>query len=168
MKEALTRTTLNATTAASHFAYGRVMAENVIALVILPKVAEKDRGADTKKVGSLAPDYQYDSWRILAEDTGAKGTLRVANSARDNLLPPIVQVVMVAMDETSALRLTPGQVPDWTIGERPLFRKVDNEADLIADLGELETRLQAARVNYRVFSTDVVIRASKWSKDPAR
>ena len=170
MVEALRRTTLNAATSASHFAYGRVMAENVIALVILPKVAEKDRGTgtgnDAKKVGSLAPNYQYDSWRIIKRDRDAIGVLKVANSARDNLLPPIVQVVMVAIDETSALRQPSGQVPDWTVAGRQLFTKVDEEADLVADLDELETRLQAARVNYRVFSTDVVIRASKWSKDP--
>ena len=165
MMEALRRTTLNATTTASHFAYGRVMAENVIALVVLPKVAEKDRGtgADTKKVGSLAPNYEYDSWRILKRDQGPGA---VANSARDNLLPPIVQVVMVAIDETSALRQSPGRVPDWTVGDEPLFTKVDNEADLVSDVDKLEKRLQADHVNYRVFSTDVVIRASKWSKDP--
>lgn len=161
---ALLRTTPDTTTKVNRFAYGRVMADNVIALVVLPKLAEKDRISPTK-VGSLAPEYQYDSWRILKQDAGAAG---VANAARDNLLPPIVQVIMVAIDENSALRLPANEIPDWTIGNKQLFTKVNDEADLLADLAELETRLQTSKVNYRVFSTDVVIRASKWSKDPSR
>ncbi len=161
---ALLRTTLDTATKVNRFAYGRVMADNVIALIVLPKLAEKDRSSGTE-VGSLAPEYQYDSWRVLKQDSGAAG---VANAARDNLLPPIVQVVMVAIDENSALRLPTNEVPDWTIGKKQLFTKIKYEADLLADLAELEARLQASKVNYRIFSTDVVIRASKWSKDPAR
>ena len=164
MEEALRRTTLTGTNPVNRFAYGRVMAENVIALIVLPKVAEKDRSRATL-VGSLAPEFQYDSWRILKQDAGASGA---ANSARDNLLPPIVQVVMVAIDENSALRLAADEIPDWTIRGGQLFTSVRDEAELLEDLAELETRLLASKVNYRVFSTDVVIRASKWSKDPAR
>jgi prepilin-type N-terminal cleavage/methylation domain-containing protein len=163
MEEGLKRTTLNATTAINRFQYARVMADNVIALIVLPKLAEKDRGNKPTEIGTLAPEYQFDTWRIIAQDAGAAG---VANSVRDNLLPPIVQIVMVAIDETSALRLPSGEIPAWTIGDRQLFTAVKDEADLLRDLGDLEIRLQVARVNYRVFSTDVVIRASKWSKDP--
>lgn len=161
---ALQRTTLNATNATSRFAYGRVMADNVIALVVLPKLPEKDREKPTK-IGTLAPEYQFDSWRIQKQDAGPAGP---ANAVRDNKLPPIVQIIMVAIDETSALRFAKNVVPDWTIRDRQLFTKIDNEADLLTDLGELETRLQKDKINYRVFSTDVVIRSSKWSKDPAR
>ena len=159
---ALQRTTLNATNSVSRFAYGRVMADNVIALVVLPKLSEKDRIKPTE-IGSLAPEYQYDSWRVLSEDKGTG----LANAARDNKLPPIVQIVMVAIDESSALRLARNVIPDWTIRDRQLFTRVKNEADLLADLAELEARLQKDKINYRVFSTDVVLRSSKWSKDPA-
>lgn len=160
---AFQRTTINATNSISRFNYGRVMADNVIALVVLPKLSEKDRTNPTE-IGSLAPEYQYDSWRILKQDAGAAGT---ANAVRDNKLPPIVQIVMVAIDETSALKIPKNVVPDWTIRDRQLFTKVKDEADLLADIAELETRLQKDKVNYRVFSTDVVLRSSKWSKDPA-
>ena len=163
---ALQRTTLNATNSTNRFAYGRVMADNVIALVILPKLSEKDRDpAAPDKIGTLAPEYQYDSWRVLKKDAGTVGD---ANSVRDNKLPPIVQVIMVAIDETSAVRLSTASVPDWTIRDKQLFTKVDKEADLLADLALLEKRLQDDKVNYRVFSTDVVIRSSKWSKDPVK
>lgn len=160
---ALQRTSLNAANSTSRFAYGRVMADNVIALIILPKLAEKDRDKPTE-VGSLAPEYQYDSWRIIKQDAGAAGT---ANAVRDNKLPPIVQIVMVAIDETSALRLARNNIPDWTIRDRQLFTKIKDDADLLADMAELEARLQKDKINYRVFSTDVVMRSSKWSKDPA-
>ena len=161
---ALQRTSLNTTNNTNRFAYGRVMADNVIALIILPKLSEKDRGAQPTKIGSLAPDYQFDSWRIKKKDSGLAGE---ANAVRENKLPPIVQVIMVAIDETSALRVPKGSIPDWTIRDRQLFTDVTDEANLLTDLGELETRLQKDKVNYRVFSTDVVIRSSKWSKDPA-
>lgn len=161
---ALQRTTLNATNATSRFSFGRVMADNIIALVVLPKLAEKDRPRPTQ-VGSLALEYQYDSWRIQMQD--AAGAVGAANAVRDNKLPPIVQIVMVAIDETSAVRLGTNPVPDWTIRDRQLFTKIKDEAELVADVAELETRLQKDKVNYRVFSTDVVIRSSKWSKDPA-
>lgn len=161
---ALQRTTLNTANSVSRFAYGRVMADNIIALVVLPKVAEKDRPSPTE-IGSLAPQYQFDSWRILKKDPGAAGD---ANAARDNKLPPIVQVIMVAIDETSALRLPGNKIPDWTVRDPQLFTKVKHEADLLANLAELESRLQKEKINYRVFSTDVVLRSSKWSKDPAQ
>lgn len=148
----------------NRFAYGRVMADNVIALVVLPKVSEKDR-SKPDEIGSLAPEYQYDSWRILQQDAPPVGA---ANAARDNKLPPIVQIVMVAIDEASALKLPRNTVPDWTIRDKQLFTKVENQRDLLDDIAELETRLQKDKISYRVFSTDVVLRSSKWSKDPAK
>jgi uncharacterized protein (TIGR02599 family) len=161
MEQALRRTTTDSTTSQNHFAFGRVMADNIVALVVLPKLAEKDRENPTD-LGKLAPEYQYDSWRILRKDAASD-----ANAARDNLLPPIVQISMVAIDESSALRLPRNTIPDWTIrDDKQLFTKVSNEAEFLDDMAELEKRLQADKVSYRVFSTDVVIRGSKWSKDP--
>lgn len=161
---ALKRTTLGANNI-NRFTYGRVMADNVIALVVLPKLAEKDRPSPTK-IGSLAPDYQFDSWRVIDTDKGSN--IGLANCVRDNKLPPIIQVVMVAIDETSALRLPRNVVPDWTIRDKQLFTHVDDEDDLLRDLAELEKRLQHDKINYRVFSSDIVLRSSKWSKDPGQ
>ena len=74
---------------------------------------------------------------------------------------------MIAIDEPSALRMkyTPDNPPKWTDG---LFTKVSTEADLLNDLQTLETSLtnDPSKINYRIFSTDVLIRGSKWSKDP--
>ena len=160
MKDALERRSAGEGTAA-RFRYARPLADNVVALVILPKKAEKDR-VTPDRLDELAPFYQYDSWRILRVDN----KLGVKNAARDNVLPPIVQITMVAMDETSAIRmnLTSDNPPEWTSN---LFTRVKTQSDFLADVKKLEDRLSAVKtkVNYRIFTADVVMRGSKWSTD---
>ncbi len=177
MKEALVRTPIPNTTA-HRFKYAHVRADNVIALIVIPKLAEKDRVSGTTPDPNqleLAPNYDYDSLRILSG--GTQSNLdgdSLDNTARDNLLPPIVQVTMIAVDEASMVRWGPTatNVPSWTKG---LFNQCKTVDDFVRDLsgapgtpGGLEKVLRddPAKINYRVFSTDVVIRASKWSRDP--
>ena len=50
MKEAFLRETIASSGGKSRFKYAHVRAENIIALVILPKLAEKDRGSDPSKL----------------------------------------------------------------------------------------------------------------------
>ena len=176
------------------FRFAHPVAENIVALIILPKLAEKDRVLPGGTIPNpqrldLAPNYEYDSWRIIKGSATAvlnpvvvlpktptqaevKVTLRLDNSARDNLLPPIVQVTMVAIDEASAIRLnsTPDRLPTWLKTPTLLFQNVLTEEAFQTDLKELQDRIAADRtagvVNFRIFSTDVVIRSSKWSRDP--
>ena len=90
-------------------------------------------------------------------------------------LPPIIQVTMVAIDEASAARqqaLTGEVAPEWTQG---LFERVNNEDDYLDDLGNpvdpkpgtlisnLAPKGGGVRMNYRIYSADVPIRAAKWS-----
>lgn len=169
LKDALLRVPSAGQEEGSHFRFARTRAENIVALIVLPKLAERDRVKIDEP--ELAPNYEYDSWRILVKGQGKvrDGTsyVTVDNVARDNLLPPIVQVTMIAVDETSMARLNLGMnnVPEWTNG---LFRRAKTEAEYYEDLHRLEReQLQKAQLNYRIFSTDVLIRASKWSRDPA-
>src|SRR5207244_2432555 len=73
-----------------------LLAENIVALVLLPRLAaaeEKER----EKLGKpmLAAKYRYDSTTSNADpEINPK-----------NQLPPVVQVTMVAIDEASAIRL---------------------------------------------------------------
>ncbi|MHA3773816.1 Verru_Chthon cassette protein C [Verrucomicrobiota bacterium sgz303538] len=167
LKDALSRRPLDGDIQGTRFRFARPRAENVIAMVILPKLAEKDR----KKVDEpeLAPDYAFDSWRIIVRGVGTvrdgNGTVKIDNVARYNLLPPIVQVTMVAVDEASMARLNldKDNVPEWTDG---LFKNAKKEELYRQDVHRLEERLQADKLNYRVFTTDVVIRGSKWSRNP--
>jgi uncharacterized protein (TIGR02599 family) len=162
MKEGLKRDSSGSGNAAK-FNYASPLADNIVALIILPKKAVKDRVKATR-LNELAPGFEYDSWRVLTKDT----TEGLANASRDNLLPPIVQVVMIAIDEPSAIRAnyTPANPPKWT---KDLFQDpvaTSSEDRFLAEIQKLEDNLQkdSSRINYRVFSTDVVIRGSKWSQ----
>ncbi len=75
----------------------RVLAENIIALIVLPELSPHDADAATNP---LAPQYRYDS--------------RAGNitDRTKHQLPPLLRVVMVAIDEPSAARLNPaGRAP---------------------------------------------------------
>lgn len=158
----LVREAISGSATGSKFTYAQSMAENVFALVILPKLAARDR-KKPNGLDDLAPNYCYDSWRILKQDA-----TNPQLAARDNQLPPIVQVTMIVMDEPSAIRLQtkyPDKPTEWTKG---IFKTVTDEDSYLKDIATVETAIQAEGqgvVNYRIFTTDVVIRGSKWSLD---
>ncbi|MDR0534465.1 MAG: Verru_Chthon cassette protein C [Verrucomicrobiales bacterium] len=127
----------------------RQLAENVVALVILPKRSTGDQSASGK--APLSPDYEYNT-----RDSG--------NPETYNQLPPLVEVVMVAIDEPSALRLGNTQAAP-NLGVANLFQQSAKEYD---DISTLETTLQGrstdnVKLNYRIFRADVPIRTAKWS-----
>jgi uncharacterized protein (TIGR02599 family) len=144
-----------------HFKHARVLAENIVALVLLPKLAQKDREV-AARMDDLAPFYKYDSWRILAVDPAFP-----MRAARFNQMPPIVQVSMIAIDEPSANRVAAyykDELPDWSEG---FFERAGTEQEFREELARLEKRIASdpTKPAYRTFSTDVVIRGSKWSRD---
>lgn len=175
MKEAFRRVSAHP---GHRFAYARPMAENIIGLIILPKVPVKDRvdyntnpPSKNENALELAPEYEYDSWRVLSGTTQKhpETGVNLDNRARDNLLPPIVQVTMIAIDEPAAIKMNLGLTgkPKWFDDK---FKKAEYEIDYQEDIQELEKELkddkQFGTINYRIFTTDVVIRGSKWSRDP--
>jgi uncharacterized protein (TIGR02599 family) len=126
-----------------------VLAENVIALILLPQYSPNDVIASGSAV--LSSDYSYDSKNAARTDT-------------HNQLPPMVQVTMVAIDEASALRLAQRNgvaPPDFGLGNR--FKQSDQ---YLTDLQALEKNLVSQKVTYRVFSTNVPILQAKWSSNP--
>jgi uncharacterized protein (TIGR02599 family) len=125
------------------------VAENVIALVIEP--ADPD-----PKSAVLAPDYTY--------NTGIDGIgANERQIATAHQLPPTVKVTMVAIDEASAQRLEQGQSPpDFLVGIlKGKFQKADKYAQ---DLSDLKTALAGQNIQFRIFSSAVPIRESKWTK----
>lgn len=120
------------------------LAENVIALVVLPRRSSEDADSAGQP---LSDDYEYDS-RITSG--GAQ------QLPAENQLPPLVEVVMVSIDEPSALRLGETTLPVLDT----LFRVPD---ELDTDLATLETALNQQRLQYRVFRTIVPLRNSKWN-----
>ncbi len=127
-----------------------VLADNVIALIIQPKLSKKDEVA-TGKV--LTKDYTYDTTNTAITDPDINPK---------NQLPPVVQVTLVAIDEPSAAKIANGTIPpafDTTLNT--LFT---DTAKYDADVTTLQQTLNSQRISYRVFTSNVGIRAAKWSR----
>jgi len=128
----------------------RVLAENVVALILLPKLSSSEDPTGTK----LAPNYGYDSTVGKSDPT--------INSK--NQLPPIVQVTMVAVDEASFSRLQTGNSAPNT---DPIFANCafSDASQYGRDLQQLEDNLKALNLNYRIFTMNVALKAAKWSRE---
>lgn len=125
-----------------------VLAENVIALVLLPRLTPQEDSTGTW----LSPDYLYDS------------TIKRATAAINskNQLPPVIQMTMVAIDETSANRMT---AADNTALQTKLGALFTDASQYAADLAKLEEYLVSQHINYRTFTTNVSIKGAKWSRE---
>lgn len=155
------------------------LAENIIALIIQPKLPERDLEdlplTKEEKEIALAPDYFYHSGEIGAAE-GKGGTIAAALNSKHQL-PPIVQITMVAIDETSALKLDLRDITDdpLEIQDSKRFTSADNfKEDLLYDpvssrgLDSLEKRLIDKGMNYRIFTNNITIRGAKWSQEQTK
>lgn len=123
------------------------IADNIIMLVVWPK--EPDRQAT--KV--LPDEYYYDS---------REGANSVPQPANANQLPPLLQVAMVAIDESSAARMNAqlkGKIDGCLAG---LFQGAPS-ATFENDLKTLEANLVREKINYRVFTSMIQLKEAKWS-----
>jgi uncharacterized protein (TIGR02599 family) len=139
------------TTPLANKALSRVLAENIIALVIQPKLSPQDDPTGNK----LSPLYSYDSTAVNADST--------INPKHQ--LPPIIQVTMVALDERSAARIDKGStMPGLAeLGYDPaaLFK---DATQYQADMAKIEAGLNSKKLRYRIFTSDISIPAAKWSR----
>jgi len=145
----------------------RVVAENIVAMVLLPKLTSGDQAGNYTDA-SLAPDFFYSSTGV---DTNGNPLLTVSGSDANlnpvNQLPPVMQVTLVAVDEASFNRFLPSvsdsspapAMPD--LGLSNLFLHATNYE---VDLKQLQTNLLNAKLSYRIFSTNVSLKAAKWSR----
>lgn len=125
----------------------RPVVDNIIALIFSPQTSPDSR-TRSDSVYKIAPNYRYDS----RDET---------NSDTINVLPPLVRVVLVAIDEPTAVRLQDeyrDQPP--VLIESGWFKRA---ADLDKDLEALEDSFNEDSLNYRIFTTTVAIRSAKWS-----
>ena len=122
--------------------------DNVIALAIIPK---NPQGVD------LTTDFEYDSRK------GNTPTSALPQSPTNNQLPPLVEVIMVAVDEPSAIRICASSTaPD--LGVASLLQAPDSTpASNEANLKTLENTLNNRHLTYRIFRTTVALRNAKWS-----
>jgi len=141
-----------------------VIAENIIALVLLPKLSKADqapkKGAKTYNDSSLAPGYSYDS----------TGKNEDANLNPSNQLPPVVEVTMVAIDENSASRMSSADRQELHGIVSGLFKTAGSTTDaskpgFAKDLKTLESHLVSKRIGFRIFNSNVIMKSAKWSRD---
>jgi uncharacterized protein (TIGR02599 family) len=126
------------------------LADNVIALIVWPRLSSADDSTGAK----LAPNYQYDSME------GAKLTPQPITA---NQLPPTVQVSMVIISEAAASRIDTNSDTPPAIIEEALKGKFTDVRQYKADLDTLSTALSAKHIDFQVFNTTVPMRESKWS-----
>lgn len=135
----------------------RLVAENIVALVLLPCLAQGEKNASGAlyDAASLAPKYAYDSTVTPTFTTDS-------NLNSKNQLPPVVQVTLVAVDEASFGRMqgAHGSSGSW-LDFSDLFTEASHYAE---DMQKLKDRLQEKKLNYRIFTTNVSLKAAKWSR----
>jgi uncharacterized protein (TIGR02599 family) len=147
------------------------LADNVIALVVWPRLSYQDDPKGT----SLSTDYTYDSQNPINVQPVQAGAFYTQGQTADQL-PPTVEVTMVVVDEPSAVRLygAVGQVAPNGAFETALttssaggvpFKKVANYTQ---DVSSVANTLAAAHVNYQIFNATVALRESKWSQNPTQ
>jgi len=130
------------------------LAQNVVALIVLPRLSSTDQGNNPATV--LAPAYDFDS---------RDGT----NATTFNQLPPVVEITMVVIDEASAIKLGNAATPP-NLSQGAAFT---NSTQMSNDLDILKNNLSAASGNlagnkiplhFRVFHAEVALQSAKWSK----
>lgn len=158
----------------------RIVADNIIALIIWPKMTDSptDSLTSASTTGNL---YDYDS--RMGASSGSPpwvpGTSAAPNAQplAMNQMPPILRVAMVAIDEPSAQRIqaanvTPPPVITNAIGATanqsrftdPVTASATAPPDQMdLDLASLGTDLVAAKINYRIFDTTLAVRSAKFS-----
>lgn len=147
-------------------AASRVVADNIVLLVLSPQVPEQVARATKKTATWIAPQYAYNS---LDVDNATPALEKVSISAdgvvrqgTQHLLPPVVVVTMVALDEVSAAKWAERNAnqPVDLLKEAnaPFTRAAAYAEDLLA----LETWLEGQKLNHETFSTAVVLRNARW------
>ncbi len=167
-----------------HAANVRIVANNVIALVVWPKkvdtandIAVDSSGNPIAGDTALAPAYNYDSRLGLASGTAIPtGTWTPGTNPQPlqmNQMPPILQVAIVAIDEPSAKQLqgfsTTAPAPitnalaatNTGTGKALFTVAVDMDSDLAFLQTELATIIP--HIQFQVFETTIAIRSAKFS-----
>ncbi|SDT89115.1 Verru_Chthon cassette protein C [Verrucomicrobium sp. GAS474] len=126
----------------------RLLAENIVACVFCPLSPLDTKGS------SLAPNFEYDS--RMTWTTGAQPDPM-------NQLPPIVRVVLIAVDEASMARVQGQSASLPSLGFDPSNVFVSS-AQLDGDIETVKAALAARHLNFTVFSVDVAVRGARWNK----
>jgi len=144
-------------TDAKYFRTIRPIAENIIGMIILPRSSEATGTA--AKLEDLAPDYVYDTRRWQSVSKTAAISIKTRH-----VLPPILDITFITVDEASfatyALRTNIVDAKgDPKLISEELFTKGSKREK---DFEEVEKKLRLLNIEYRVFSSTIRLRESKW------
>ncbi|MFN0129047.1 MAG: Verru_Chthon cassette protein C [Verrucomicrobiales bacterium] len=144
----------------------RPLADNIIALIISPRLAENDVAASEdnttrfrfRQPTDIAPDYLYDSRRFHTETDDRATYSR-------HQVPPVLRVTMIAIDEVDAVRYAaqnPGNsIPKYAPVEKEWFSEVRNYGK---DLEKLSEALNAVGIRFRVFTSNIRMREGNFQR----
>lgn len=147
-------------------AFTRPIAENIIALVISPQL--EVTGNTTVSPYAIAPNFIYDS--TLKVNPGSS-PVNASPQGTQHLLPPLLKVSMVALDERSGEFLAREENSQMrTELLTAIAGKLQSAASLVEELdgdqGKTGTMVQLLldkKLNYRIFSTTIALKQSRWS-----
>ncbi|MEX2580627.1 MAG: Verru_Chthon cassette protein C [Verrucomicrobiales bacterium] len=130
------------------------LAENIVTLVVSPRDSLDSVGRSRRETYSaIASKYAYDS----------NGSSESYENPEDfekftQQVPPLLRATMVAIDETAAVRLESG----GTMPEVLPPNLFSNTSQYDKDLETLAEFMNEKNINYKVFSSIVMMRSSKW------
>ena len=147
-----------ATRGETFFRTTRPIAENIIAMIIQPR--EATGASTTKKPEDLSQAYLYDTRRWQWSSPKATEALKTRHQ-----LPPILDVSFIAIDEASFAQYAARSNIIDVSGDPKL---VSDELFVSGvkrtkDFEEIEKKLIALKLDYRIFSSTIRLRESKWT-----
>lgn len=131
----------------------RTLSENILALILTPMKAAPTKGSAASEI-FYEDGFQYNS----RKGVGSPVADSEQGQGDTHLLPSLVRVTMIAIDEPSAEREERGASPPSFI-PAGLFK---NPRNLERDLRLVEEQLLDLKINNRIFSTTVAMREANW------
>ena len=155
----------------------RVLARNILALIISPRVPTQ--GAGSACDYDIAPNYYYDSREFqltTGTNSGVDRNGTPIKQATRHQLPPVLEITMVALHDAGWENYLErgGSFEKYRDYMRSHFQSVGSvssrssstyENTLRSDLAALETMLTDDKIGHRTFSSSVELRSSKWTTD---
>ena len=156
-------------TTTTHRAFVRPVADNIIALVISPQIPNNATG--NENVTKYAPNYTWDSTQT--QNPGAPTPPNVAgqiSQGTQHLLPPLLNITMIAVDSVGGETLAQsanGIQKELSDELAKDFKSAtgynDPDSAYNKDLASVTSLLVKKHINYRVFTTTVILKQAKWS-----
>jgi uncharacterized protein (TIGR02599 family) len=146
----------------------RPVADNVLCLVVCPELEAKakDPSGNAVPPNSIAPQYQYDS--LLKTNPGATAT-GFGPQGTQHLLPPLIKITMIVVDTAGGEKFAEDDGLRQNVAGllQSKFTDASNydtpNSAYRQDMAGIESFLVQNRINYRIFTTTVIMKQARWS-----